>query len=64
MLIIVFIINGVYPFGNNTIVNGDFGKAYVPVYYYIYDVLMGNANIFMNFKVGMGSNMFDPKNIV
>lgn len=59
LLIIVFIINGVYPFGNNTIVNGDFGKAYVPVYYYIYDVLMGNANIFMNFKVGMGSNMFD-----
>lgn len=59
ILVIVFIVNGIYPFGSNTIINGDFGKAYVPVYYYIYDVLTGNANVFMNFKVGMGSNMFD-----
>ena len=63
LLMIIFICNGVYPFGSHTIVNSDFGKAYVPIYYYIYDVLSGNANIFINFKVGMGSNMYDLTSI-
>ena len=59
LLSIIFVLNGVYPFGENTIINGDLGKAYVPIYYYMFDVFKGNANIFMNFNVGMGSNMYD-----
>ena len=58
-LSIIFIINDVYPLGKNTIINGDLGKAYVPIYYYMFDIFKGNANIFMNFDVGMGSNMYD-----
>lgn len=59
LLSIIFIINDVYPLGENTIINGDLGKAYVPIYYHMFDVFKGNANIFMNFNVGMGSNMYD-----
>ena len=59
LLSIIFILNGVYPYGENTIINGDLGKAYVPIYYYMFDIFKGNANIFMNFNVGMGSNMYD-----
>ena len=59
LLFVVFIINGVYPFGKNTIINGDFGKAYLPVYYYMYDFFQGKVSIFMNYKIGLGSDMYD-----
>lgn len=59
LLIVVFILNNVYPFGENTISNGDMGKAYTPIYYYMWDVFHGRANIFINFNVGMGTNMYD-----
>ena len=63
LLIIVFILNQVYPFGSSTISNGDMGKAYTPIYYYMWDVFHGNANFFINFKVGMGTNMYDLTSI-
>ena len=59
LLFVVFIINDVYPFGKNTIINGDFGKAYLPVYYYMYDFFQGKVSIFMNYKIGLGSDMYD-----
>ena len=59
LLIIVFMLNDVYPFGNVTISNGDMGKAYTPIYYYMWDVFHRKANIFINIKVGMGTNMYD-----
>jgi len=63
LLIIVFLINDVYPFGSNTISNGDMGKAYSPIYYYMWDLFHGRANLFFNFKVGMGTNMYDLTSI-
>ena len=59
LLFIIFIINGVYPFGKNTIINGDFGKAYLPIYYYMYDFFKGKVSLFMNYKIGLGSDMYD-----
>ena len=59
LLFVIFIINDVYPFGQNTIINGDFGKAYLPVYYYMYDFFQGKVSIFMNYKIGLGSDMYD-----
>ena len=59
LITIVYFINDVYPFGKNTLVNGDFGKAYLPIYYYMYDLFNGNESIFINFKVGLGTDMYD-----
>lgn len=56
---IIFIINGVYPFGSNTLTNGDLGKAYLPIYYYMYDLFNGDGSLFINYKVGMGTDMYD-----
>ena len=63
ILTIIYLINGVYPFGKNTILNGDFPSAYVPIYYYMWDLFKGNANLFINFKVGMGTCMYDLTSI-
>ena len=48
ILTIIYLINGVYPFGKNTILNGDFPSAYIPIYYYMWDLFRGNANLFIN----------------
>lgn len=63
LLTIIYLINGVYPFGKNTILNGDFPSAYIPIYYYMWDLFRGNANLFINFKVGMGTCMYDLTSI-
>ena len=63
ILTIIYLINGVYPFGKNTILNGDFPSAYIPIYYYMWDLFRGNANLFINFKVGMGTCMYDLTSI-
>ena len=59
----IYILNNVYPFGSNTLSNGDMGKAYTPIYYYMWDLFNGRANLFINFKVGMGTNMYDLTSI-
>ena len=59
IIFIIYIINGVYPFGKHTIINGDFGRAYVPLYYYMHDVFNGKESLFYTSKLGMGSNMYD-----
>jgi uncharacterized membrane protein YfhO len=59
ILLIVFIINNVYPFGSETISNSDMGQAYLPAYYNLWDLFHGNTDLFFNYNVGAGTNIYD-----
>ena len=58
MLLIVYAIKGIYPFGGLTIANGDMGQSYMPFYYFLYDVIYNGKNILYDYTLGMGSNMY------
>ena len=58
ILLLIYAIKGIYPFGNLTIANGDLGQSYMPSYYFMYDVLHGSKIIFYEYDLGMGSNIF------
>lgn len=58
IVLIVYAIKGIYPFGNLTIANGDMGQGYIPSYYFLYDVFHGTKSIFYDYNLGMGSNMY------
>ena len=55
----IFAIKGVYPYGKITISNGDMGQAYVPLYYYLHDLIHGKASFMMNYNIGYGQDMYD-----
>ena len=59
ILLIVFIIKDLYPFGSETISNADMGQAYLPAYYNLWDLFHGNTDLFFNFNIGAGSNIYD-----
>ena len=58
ILLLVFAIKGIFPFGNITIANGDMGQGYMPFYYFLYDIVFNGKNIFYDYVLGMGSNMY------
>ena len=58
IVLIIYLIKGIYPFGNMTIASGDLGQSSIPMYYYLYDVCSGVKSIFFNYDLGMGSNMY------
>lgn len=47
----------IYPFGTNTIDRGDFFGQIVPSYYFLWDVIHGDANLFFDWYTGLGQNM-------
>lgn len=68
-LLVVFSINGIYPFGGGTIAYGDMAQAYIPKYYHLYDALHGDAPFLYTFQTGTGVSMvsnvaaFSPLNL-
>ena len=50
------IIKGVYPFGDNHIGYIDYDDGLVPAYTYLWDVLHGNANVFVDWNLGAGGS--------
>ena len=56
--LVVFLLKGIYPFGNQTIASGDFGQSYIPFYYFLYDVFHGTKSIFFDYALGLGSNTY------
>lgn len=59
IIVIVYAIKGIYPFGYRTISYFDMGQSVVPAYYHTYDVLHGNASLFLNWNVSLGTSMGD-----
>ena len=59
VLLIIFGIRNLYPFGSQTVSNADGGQAFLPAYYNLWDILHGKMGIFFNFNVGSGTNIYD-----
>lgn len=58
ILMIVYAVNGIYPFGPKSIIQADLGTAYVPVYYNLWDIIHNGNSILYNFDLGSGSNFY------
>ena len=58
ILLVLYAIKGIYPFGKMTIANGDMGQAYMTFYTFLYDVLENGKSIFYEYTLGMGSNIY------
>ena len=58
ILLIIYAIKGIYPFGNLTIANGDMGQSYMPFYYFLYDIVHNGKTMLYDYTLGMGSNMY------
>ena len=58
IFLLIFLLKEIYPFGNNTISNCDMNQSYLTFYYYLWDIFHNGKNIFYNFELGMGSNIY------
>ena len=58
ILLIIYAIKGIFPFGRITIANGDMGQGYMTFYYFLYDIVFNHKSIFYDYVLGMGSNMY------
>lgn len=58
ILLIIYAIKGIFPFGRMTIANGDMGQSYMTFYHFLYDIFYNGKNIFYDYTLGMGSNMY------
>ena len=71
ILLLVYYLKGVYPFGRNTIAYYDMPTNYVPGYSWTWDVLHGKMGIIVSWYSGMlvsalasvGDNIFFPLNL-
>lgn len=57
ILLSVYIIKGVYPFGKNTIAYYDMPTQYVPFYSYAWDFIHGKGGLYLNWYLGLGISM-------
>lgn len=71
ILLVVYALKGVYPFGVRSVSYYDMAQSYVPAYYHVYDVLHGTKNVYFDWNMGMGiattdfigSFLFFPSNL-
>lgn len=57
ILLLLFYIQGLYPFRDNSIVQVDADYQFIPVLYRIYDFLHGNGSIIYD-DIGLGNNIY------
>lgn len=55
---VLYWILGFYPFGDGSIVITDLYSQYVPLLYRFYDVVTGQKNLFLDFSVSGGANLY------
>ena len=55
---IIFLFQGIYPFGNKIFGLADFDHAYIPVYYKLWDILHGKGTFLFDWNLGSGLNCF------
>lgn len=56
ILLIVFLVKGMYPFGKNYIMWGDMYEQIVPLYYNFYDVIRNGKSILIDYTGGLASS--------
>nr|MCR5357749.1 YfhO family protein [Lachnospiraceae bacterium] len=59
MLLVIYAVKHVYPFGNNTVVYYDLANNFLPIYTYFWDVMHGDAGLYLNWYSGLGVSMAD-----
>lgn len=59
LLLVIYAIKGVYPFGNRSIAYYDMAQSYIPAYSYAWDVLHGLKSPYISFNAAMGCSMTD-----
>ena len=57
LLLIIYYINDLYPFQDNSIVQVDADYQYIPVLYKIYDLLHGKGNLLYS-DIGLGNSIY------
>ena len=58
ILLIVYGLKGLFPFGDKTIIQADLGQSYIPVFYNIHDILRNSTSFLWSFNLGIGSNFY------
>ncbi|MEI6132328.1 MAG: YfhO family protein [Bacillota bacterium] len=62
ILLAVYFLKGIYPFGGLTIIYSDMAQGYIPLCYHIYDVVHNGKSILWDPFLGVGSNMLGVEN--
>lgn len=57
LLSVVFLIEGIWPFGGKSIAYADMAQGYVPRYYHLYDAMHGSKSLFFDWYTGTGVSM-------
>lgn len=55
---VIYMIKGMYPFGDGSILITDLYSQYAPLLYRFYDVVTGVKNLFLDFSVSGGANLY------
>lgn len=53
----VFLVKGIFPFGSNRIDYYDMGQTNAPLYYHLYDFLHGKVSLFFDWYINEGQNL-------
>ncbi len=53
-----YLLRGMYPFGNGSIMITDMYSQYVPLLYRFYDVVTGEKNLFLDLSISGGANLY------
>ena len=55
LLLLVYCLRGIYPFGTFNVSYYDMSQSNIPGAYYVYDVLHGDSDMWLNWKMGAGT---------
>lgn len=58
IILVIYAIKGIYPFGGMTIAHADMGQSYETFYHLLWDILRGGKSILYSYTLGSGSNVF------
>ncbi len=56
LLLGLYIVKEMYPFGNESMVYSDFAQTTAATYYHLHDVVWGGKGFLFDFSVGLGAN--------
>lgn len=54
LMMIIYMIKEITPFGNNNIINADLGQSYISVYYYLRSIFFNNKSFLWSFNFASG----------
>lgn len=58
IFMLIFMIRGLFPFGNGSVLMIDLHSQYVPLLYRFYDMVTGQKNLFMDLSVSGGAYLY------